>query len=224
MSAEQQHQGAAPARPARRPYRSPLREDQAEQTKERISEAAASLFARQGYARTSVRQIAAAAHVGVERIYAAGDKSAVFLRAFELSLRGTLDGAPLLELDGVSDALDAETLEDFLSVVVAFVVASNQDAAPLWRAFLEAANAEPQLASAYERHMTLMRTRARKVFDFVIDRGLCPEPRDPRIALDGIWATLHPSQYELLVSHAGWSHARYQAWLVARITAILQTE
>ena len=224
MSARTEQQGAGPAPPAKRVYRSPLREDQAEQTKERISKAAAPLFARQGYTRTSVRQIAAAAHVGVERIYAAGDKSAVFLRAFELSLRGTLDGAPLLELDGVKGALDAATLEDFLAVVVGFVVDSNRNAAPLWRAFVEAANAEPQLNSAYERHMTLMRSRARKVLDFVVERDLCPEPHDPRGALDGIWATLHPSQYDLLVGHAGWDHARYQAWLVTRITSILRTD
>ena len=83
-------------------------------------------MAEHGYARTSVRQIAAAAGVAVETIYAMGDKPEVFLPAFELFLRGDVRGTPLLELERVAPAAEAPTLPDFLRIVTDVAVDSNQ--------------------------------------------------------------------------------------------------
>ncbi len=54
----------------KRPYRSPLRAAQAEATRQRILDAGLELFAERGYPATSVTQIAAAAGVSPETIYA----------------------------------------------------------------------------------------------------------------------------------------------------------
>jgi AcrR family transcriptional regulator len=54
----------------KRPYRSPLRQAQAEATRQRILDAGLDLFADQGYPATSVAEIARAAGVSTETIYA----------------------------------------------------------------------------------------------------------------------------------------------------------
>lgn len=205
----------------KRPYRSALRREQAEHTKIGICLAAAPLFAEHGYARTSVREIAAAAGVAVETIYALGDKPEVFLQAFELSLRGDLRGTPLLELESVAPAADVSTLRDFLRIVTDFVVGSNRRSVRLWAAFVEGANSNARLAEGYADFMTQMRGQGERVLAFAVQRGLCAQPYEPRYTLDVIWATLHPSQYDLLVTHAGWQHERYQAWLITAIESIL---
>lgn len=58
--------------------RIPYRQLQAEETKRRIARAARQLFAEQGYARTSIAAVAAAAGVAVRTVYAAfGTKQAI---------------------------------------------------------------------------------------------------------------------------------------------------
>lgn len=208
-------------RPAVRRYRSSLRRRQAEATRERVCRAAAPLFAERGYANTSVRRIAAAAGVAVETVYAIGGKAEVFLRSFELAFSGTLDGASLLELDALAPVRAAGSLHEFVEGITAFITESNQRSAGLWTAYVEAANADPVLAATYARRMQDMRADGRRVLDATVERGLYPAPADPEYVVDAIWVTLHPSQYVLLVTHAGWSHARYRAWMSAAVMGVL---
>lgn len=204
-----------------RAYRSPLREREAEATRTRICRAAAPLFATQGYVGTSVRQVAAAAHVSVETLYALGGKAALFLRSFELAFSGTPDGASLLDLDVLAPTWAAPTLEELLEGMTGFIVASNERSAGLWSAYVEGANTDPGLAAAYAARMRAMRADGRRVLDLTVGRGLCPLPADPERAVDEVWVVLHPSQYVLLVTHAGWSRARYHEWMLAAVRSVL---
>src|SRR4051794_18052282 len=64
--------------PVKRRYRSPKRELQARQTREQIVGAARRLFARDGFARTTVEAIAREAGVSAQTVYAsAGSKRAI---------------------------------------------------------------------------------------------------------------------------------------------------
>ncbi len=200
-----------------------MRREQAERTKTCVCLAAAPLFAGGGYAGTSMRQIAEAAGVAVETIYGMGDKATLFLRTFELSLRGDARGTPLLELEAVAPATRASTLDDFLRIITDFVVDSNRRSVRLWTAFVEGANSDPHLAEAYLSYMTQMRSQGAKVLAFAVERELCAPPLRPQQTLDAIWATLHPSQYELLVTHAGWNHELYRSWLLSTVHHILDS-
>lgn len=210
---------AGGSQPPRR-YHSPRRLAQAEATSNSICRAAAALFADRGYANTSVREIASAAGVAVETVYAIGGKADVFLRTFELAFTGTPAGASLLELDGLRDLRAAGTLEDFVALVTRFIVLSNERSAGLWSAYTEAANADPVLAAAYSRRMQDMRTDGERVLDESVALGLCRRPADVRRTVDRIWLTYHPSQYVLLVTHAGWSTQEYESWMSSTVLAL----
>lgn len=210
------------AKPAPRPYRSPQRLAQAEQTKTRVCQAAARLFAVEGYAHTSVRQIAEAAGVSVETIYGIGGKAEIFLRAFELAFSGTPHGASLLDLGELSALREAPTLAELVDALTGFIVVSNERSAGLWRAYVEAANGDPQLAEAYARRMSDMREDGRRILDHTVQKGLCAAPLDPARIVDVIWVTFHPSQYVLLVTHAGWTLSQYQVWMRETVLSLLQ--
>jgi len=197
-----------------RAYRSALRTGQAATTRARVAAAAGDLFARQGYTRTSVRQIAAEAGVAVETVYAIGGKAAVFLRAFGTAFSGTTPGASLLDIEATADVWRATRLEEAVTGLVDVIVESNRRSASLWTAYVEAARCEAALADAYAEQMCAMREDGRRVLAALVERDLCPPPRDAARTVDEVWVILHPGQYVLLVEHAGWSLADYRAWLI----------
>ncbi len=212
--------GGTEQRPTRR-YNSVLRQEQAQATQARVVAAAGDLFGRQGYARTSVKQIAAVAGVAVETIYAIGGKATVFLRAFGTAFSGTLGGASLLDLEATADVWTATSLEDAVAGLVGFIVDSNRRSAGLWTAYVEAARREDALRDAYAAQMRAMREDGHRVLDAFVANGLCPPPRDAARTVDEVWVILHPSQYVLLVQHAGWAVEAYQGWMADRVLRTL---
>jgi len=64
-----------------RPYHSPVRREQAARTRQRILDAAGALFVAHGYGTTSIRQIAAAAQVAPDSVYATFGTKARLLTA-----------------------------------------------------------------------------------------------------------------------------------------------
>lgn len=166
--------------------------------------------------------MASAAGVSVETVNTFGGKAAVFLSSFELAFMGATEGAAMLEMDAMAPASAADTLEGFVDVMTDLVVAGNQRTAGLWAAYVEAANTDADLAAAYAARMQEMRVDGRRVLEAIVDRGLCPAPADPQDTVDRVWVVVHPSQYLLLVDHAGWDVARYSAWMSAAVVQALR--
>src|SRR5262245_43041054 len=70
-----------------RRYNSPARREQAARTRQRILDAAGDLFVRQGYGPPSIRQIAAAAEVAPDTVYATfGSKARVLTAVLDIRL------------------------------------------------------------------------------------------------------------------------------------------
>lgn len=79
---------------SRRKYHSPLRADQAEQTRRRILESAFRLFAKSGYAGTTIAAVAEDAAVAPETIYLSlGGKRGLLEGAIEIAITGADDWA-----------------------------------------------------------------------------------------------------------------------------------
>src|SRR5512133_996490 len=80
----------------RRAYRSDLRREQAETTRQRIAEAARSVMVERGYAATTMAEVARAAGVAVQTLYAAcpGRKAALAKLVYDVTLAGDADPVP----------------------------------------------------------------------------------------------------------------------------------
>ena len=81
----------------KRVYRSALRTEQAQRTRAAILDAAAGRFVERGYARTTMRDIARAADVSVQTVFAQGSKASLLLAAVDRALVGDDEAAPLLQ-------------------------------------------------------------------------------------------------------------------------------
>src|ERR1035438_2397158 len=86
--------------PVKRPYRSPLREQSARRTRAQIRDAAARLFVRQGYAGTTMRQIAEEAEVSERTTYLAfASKLDLLLEVIGIATAGDDQPVPIAERD-----------------------------------------------------------------------------------------------------------------------------
>lgn len=134
------------AKPKRR-YTSALRRQQAEQTRVRIVQAAADLFALSGYAATTLPMIAERAGVSTETVQNHGPKSQFLRAAIDLvSFAGGRD-QPVLETDHGRRLLAASTPREAASAAAEVLTAVNRAGHGVWLAFVEAAHHDEGLAA-----------------------------------------------------------------------------
>ncbi|HST85767.1 MAG TPA: TetR/AcrR family transcriptional regulator [Kineosporiaceae bacterium] len=198
-----------------RAYRSALRGQQADRTRRRILQVAGEKFARDGYAATSVRQLAIEAGVSVNTLYAIGGKPEIFLAALVEVMDDNPEGARLIDRADVTGVLETglPALEQVLMVLAEVITAANARAAKLWVAFEEAANTDADLAAAYQQETAKMRADGHRQVERLVSAGLCSAPADPARTVDLMWIAGHPRNYDLLVRWAEWTPADFQQWL-----------
>lgn len=173
--------------------RTSRRDQQAAETRRLILDAARRLFAAQGFAATSITQIADEAGVAVPTIYASvGTK----LRLLEL-LNDRIDevaGTP----DLVAELLASSNPAEVLALQIRLSRRLNERAGDLIAALRSAATAEPAMTAPYQtgigRHHHGMRTTARLLAKLGgLRAGLSPEQAAPILDLmlaPDSWTTL----------------------------------
>jgi len=198
-----------------RTYRSPLRDEQARQTRSSILAAGRRLFTKQGYAATTVAQVAADAGVAVDTVYAAvGAKSVIFRLLLETALSGTDEVIPAEERDYVLRMKAQTRARDKLETYAAAVRAIAERVGPLHLVLRDAAAQAPELARIRDdiasRRAKNMRSLAR---DLIATGDLRPELDVEEIA-DVVWSMNSAEFYYLLVHERGWAPVRFERWLV----------
>lgn len=208
--------------PHRRRYTAPRRAAQAAGTRHAILAAARRLFAERGYTATGVADIAAAAGVAVDTVYASvGRKPEVMRALMETAISGTDDAVPAEERDYVHRIRAATTAREKLAVYADAVAAIGARMAPVHRALREAALADADCAALRDE---ISARRAANMRLFAADLRATGEVRDDLTddeVADIVWSMNDADYYALLVVHRGWTPARYAAWLADAWTRTL---
>lgn len=196
-----------------RPYRSTLRRQQAEATRSRVVAAAAELFAANGYARTTLAKIAAAAGVSAETVQGQGSKAALLVAALEYAGLGVSGEADILNLDIGRDLIaigDPVAARDFLAAAVTDVHERTAQLAP---ALFGGAASDSELDRYLSDFIAGITTQARRVLEVFRDRGWLRND----VAFDETvetCAVLCSIETYLRMTHRdGWSADAYRAWL-----------
>ena len=203
-----------PKEPLKRHYRSELRAEQAQQTRQRIVDAAAALFADRGYGATTIEAVAASARVSRKTVFdSVGGKVQLLKLAYDRAIVGDLEATPLRDRAEVA-ALRTETDAGLmLAGYVALVTAVNRRIAGVWRALEGAAASDPE---AYRLHETLIEQRRSAMREpaklLASLKALRPGLTECEAA-DLLWLFNDPSLYDKLVRQRGWSSTRFQEWL-----------
>jgi AcrR family transcriptional regulator len=197
-----------------RSYTSQLRADQAIQTRRRIVDAAAELFAERGYAATTIDAVAAAAGVSRKTVFdSVGGKAQLMKLAYDFAIVGDDQPVPLNDRPEIADLLAEPDHAKRLAMYAALVVSIDRRISAIWRALEGAAASEPE---ARRLHTTTSRQRRRgmqEAAQLFADAGALRSDIDADVAADLMWLYNDPSLYDKLVRQRGWSVAQFQTWL-----------
>lgn len=207
------------ADPVKRPYRSPRRKEQAEQTRERVLDAAGTLFRERGYERATIAAIASAAGVADETVYAHfGNKRTLLGQLVQRAVRGD-DPRPVLEQEGPRRLATTADQREQLRIFANDVGRRLERAAPLVAVVAAGAPGEPELARLLERLHADRRRNLRGLVGALRANG--PLRLGPVAVVDTVWALTSPELHQLLRTLRGWSPRRYADWLGDALAAQL---
>jgi len=200
-------------------YNSPRRQQAAAATREAIIEAALELFASQGYARTTVAQIAATAQVAANTVYTSVGGKPQLLAA--ITEGGTGDPDVAETLTAVARTTDPA---EVIRLTAAGTRRVNQRRAKAVAVLLDSAQADPAAAEmlrvTVRQYRDALGTLARRLQDL----GMV-EPTDLNRAGDVFWYLFGWMSWRTLITDLGWSWDEAEQWLAQRgIDALLQQE
>jgi AcrR family transcriptional regulator len=154
-----------------RPYRSELRQQQAEDTRRRVVQAAVALFSQQGYRATTFTQLAREAGVSVETVRKHGPKSALLQAAVELVSFGVEGETDFFETDIGKATMQVRDADELAALVGAAMLAINAPSARLWTTVVGAAPGDEELTGYQVEMLGLVRAQIEHVLRYVAERG-----------------------------------------------------
>src|SRR5690242_2386098 len=194
-----------------RTYRSPRRAMQAQQTRAAVLGACRALFAERGWAATGVRDVATAAEVSVETIYATlGGKVALLTAALDGAVAGDDEPVPLAERP-MFQAMGEGAFAARVAAAAALITDIHVRTIGLQRALREGAGGEPALAELLATQEENRRTSTGQGIAMVLGRPVDDRERDL------FWAQTSPEVFDALVNRSGWSTEQYAAWVASLI-------
>jgi AcrR family transcriptional regulator len=197
-----------------RAYSSPARDQQADDTRTRILDAARRLFLEQGFDGTTIDAIAKAAEVATPTVYGAfGSKRGLVA---ELLNRARM-GPSYAEL---VKAAHAETEPEAKVRCTAAIARDVFDAERSEMDLLRGAGVlSPELGDE-ERERNRF-TGQKRLVDFLSEAGRLRGDLDAATARDVLYALTSRDLYRQLVVVRGWPSSKYQSWLADTLVASL---
>jgi AcrR family transcriptional regulator len=205
----------------RRRYRSERRREQAEQTRERVLDAAAALFEERGYENATVAAIADAAGVSPETVYARfANKRTLLGELMQRAVRGS-DPAPIPEQTGPRQLTTMKDQREQLRFFATDIVPRIERAGPMMAVLASAHRTDPELAELFGRLQADRLRNLGVLVDALAANGPLRLDRDQ--AAETVWALASPEIHRLLTQSRGWTRERYCDWLSESLAALLLT-
>jgi len=191
-----------------RPYHSPIRQQQADETRRRILDAARRLLLERGYDGTTIESVAREAGVSPQTVYATyGSKRGI--------LAGLLDRARFgsLYLEAVARAKDTAGPVERLRLV-ASIARRVYDAERSELDLLRGAGVlSPDLLDLDRQHEQRRLLAQAPTVESIARSGRLRPDLDAVTAGGVIWTMTGREIYRMLVADRGWTSDRYEAWL-----------
>ena len=195
------------------------RAEKALRTRQRMLDSARELIVGQGYAATTMEQIAAGAGVALQTIYYTfHTKGRLLCELMEAVAAGTDRPPPVMERPWVAEMMATDSAHRALALAVEHGTDIFARAAPLWIA-IRAASATDHAVAAYwdgvgrDRREGMGRLAIR-----FAELGSLRPGLDTRRAGDLIFALQSHDLYSTLVEQAGWPLADFKGWLYGTLS------
>ena len=196
----------------KRKYSSVVREEQAARTRTRILEAASELFLERGYARTTMKDIAAQANVARDTVHAIFGSKARVLTAL-IDLRLVPDGT----VANVTQTPDAQAVRDEvdqrkqIELFAKFIAGISTELRPVFEILRTASAVEPEMAKVFEEMDRFRLSNMQTYAQWIAARG--PLRVSSRQAGEIIWALASLDVGRMLCDEIGWTESEHARWL-----------
>jgi AcrR family transcriptional regulator len=196
----------------KRKYSSLVREEQAARTRTRILEAASELFLERGYARTTMKDIAAQANVARDTVHAIFGSKARVLTAL-IDLRLVPDGT----VANVTQTPDAQAVRDEvdqrkqIELFAKFIAGISTELRPVFEILRTASAVEPEMAKVFEEMDRFRLSNMQTYAQWIAARG--PLRVSSRQAGEIIWALASLDVGRMLCDELGWTESQHARWL-----------
>jgi AcrR family transcriptional regulator len=198
---------------SKRPYQSPRRRAQADATRRDILEAAQRLFEGNGYAATTMAEIAKEADVALKTVYLAFQTKSGLLRTlWNLLLRGDDSDRPVAERRWYLDVLEEKDPERQLRLNASNSTAGKRRISAILEVIRSAAAGDPDVATLWQRIQTDYHGNQRAIVERLHEGGHLNPTLDIERATDILWTLNHPNTWQLLVVDRGWTPEQYEHW------------
>ena len=202
-----------PQEPARRRTR---RDVAAEATRDEVLRAARRLFAEQGYAATTVGQVASEAGVAVQTVYSSvGSKAALVL-----ALNDLIDAE-----SGVPEAAASmATASDPVALIRAGVHLTrllNERCGDIVQVLLAAAPSDADVATSVRDGMRRHQEGATQLAGRLAELGALRDGTSAEQAAASFGVLTSPAGWSQLTQDSGWSFEQAEDWLVQSLTRLL---
>ena len=206
-----------------RSYDNSRRAAQARASRRRVVDAARDLLLANGYAGTTIAQVAAAAGVSAETVQKGfGTKAALAKAVYDVTLVGDDEPVPLRERPEFAALLAERDPARTLARYAAVGRTLWERIGPLLDVLMQGAQAgEPDLVAFVATIRRESHAGASGLVDHLAAMGaLRPDVAVDR-ARDELWLLIQPEMYRLLVGERGWSLDDVQAWFTRTAAAAL---
>lgn len=186
--------------------------ERSRRTRQRIIEAAARLFVRDGYLQTTMSAIAAEAGVAYQTLYLSfGSKVAILRAAFDVAVAGDDEPIPMLERDWIQRIDQEPDGPRAVRIFVGAVALIFAREYPLYAA-ITAATADPEISDELAR----LKAQRYQTYSAIIARlaakpGFTRSLNHERVA-QVLYTVVSDETYGLLVAEHGWSLADWTQW------------
>jgi AcrR family transcriptional regulator len=196
----------------KRSYDSTWRQEQARETRQRIIQAAHDLFVREGYGRTTIVDIARAAGVSVETVYAAfRNKHTLLRQVWYVSFRGDEEDVRLWDRPEIRAVIAEPDLSRRFKAHAVVLTAAFRRMTPLLLMLQGAVASQPAAAAMLAEFDERRLDAAGKYARAAAATGQLAVSEDE--CRDVLSATLDGALWHRLVAERGWSDERFAAWL-----------
>jgi AcrR family transcriptional regulator len=201
-------------KPKRRAYDASSRQEGARATRQAILAAARRIFVDRGYAAATMPDIAKAAGVALDTVYAAvGKKPALFRLLVETAISGEDEAVAAEQRDYVRAIRAEPEAQQKLRIYAAALCRIQPRLAPLFSALQSAAPLDADLRSLWQEIADRRARNMRLLVDDLAATGCLRPDLSRAAAADIIWSMNSPEYYLLLVEQRRWSLDAFEAWL-----------
>lgn len=192
----------------------PTRAARALETRMRMLAAAHGEFSSQGYAATTMGEIADRAGVAVQTLYYTFRTKGLLLREVMESAAGSgADPGPVSDRRWLAEIMSSPNPQRILALSAEHASEVYARAAPLWPAIRAAALTDPEVDRYWREVAESRRLGMGQVIEKIAASGALRSGLSPKTATDLMYTLAGHATFQDLVVDAHWPAADYKAWL-----------